>query len=149
MVSLNNYEAMFLLDNRFATRDWSDCESDISAMFSKHGGEMIRARRWGERKLCFEIKDNKRATYALIYFQLPPANISGLLRDLELSDHVIRNLIQYREPEKMQSLLQAEDAEVQRIAEAEAQAQAQAATAQANAEQAAANAKAAIKLTPA
>ncbi len=129
MVAFNNYEAMFLLDNRFATRDWTECESDISAFFVKHGGEMIRARRWGERKLCYQIKGHKRATYALVYFQLPPTNISGLLRDLELSENVIRNLIQFREPEKMQLLLESEDKELLRIQEVEAAALAAAAAA--------------------
>lgn len=115
MVAVNNYEGMLLLDNRFASRDWVDCESDIGEMLAKHGGSVLRARRWGERKLAYEIKGHKRATYMLVYFQMPPSNISHLLRDFELSENVIRNLIRHREPEKMEELLEADEAEVARL----------------------------------
>ena len=117
MVALNNYEGMFLLDNRFASKEWTECEADIATIFEKHGGKMMRSRRWGERKLCYEINGHKRATYMLVYFQMPPSNISALLRELELSEKVIRNLIQFRDSDQMQSLLEAEDVELQRLAE--------------------------------
>lgn len=117
MVALKSYEGMFLLDNRFASREWSECEKDLRALFDKHKGEVLRIRKWGERRLAYEIKGHKRATYLLTYFNMPPENLTAFRRDMELSENVIRNLVLYRAPEILTELLAAEDREISRAEE--------------------------------
>lgn len=111
MVAVNNYEGMFLVDNRFANREWDDEEIALGEMLGKHGGEVLRGKRWAERKLAYEIQGHKRAVYYLVYFTMPPTNMSAFRRDVELSEHVFRNLVIAREEDEMQRLLEQEAAD--------------------------------------
>lgn len=111
-----NYEGMFLVDNKFATRDWNDDEIQLAALLTKHGAEVLRARRWAERKLAYEIGPHKRAVYFLVYFKLPAQNVDALSHDLNLTDHVIRHLIIRHDDDQMAKILEREDAEAQRQA---------------------------------
>ena len=87
------YEGMFLLDSGRAGKDWDGARSDVEALLAKHGAGIRVAGRWDERKLAYEIKGQRRATYMLVYFVAPPEAITGIRRDCELSDLVLRNMI--------------------------------------------------------
>ena len=44
------YECMCLLDNRDVRQGWQALKDNVATMFSKHGGEIVSARRWQERR---------------------------------------------------------------------------------------------------
>jgi small subunit ribosomal protein S6 len=60
---------------------------------TKHKAEILSAKRWDERKLAYEIKKQKRATYFLVYFKAPPGNIDALNREFTLTEPVLRSLV--------------------------------------------------------
>jgi small subunit ribosomal protein S6 len=92
-MELKTYEAMFILDPIKASTEWDNLKKQIIAMIERRGGKISSMRKWGERKLTYEIKKHKRAMYFLVYFQAPPRNIAPLRRDLQLSELVMRILI--------------------------------------------------------
>lgn len=92
-MEMRTYEGMFLLDPTQASQDWENTKQQVIAMLERRGGKVLNARKWGERKLAYEIKGHKRGTYLLVYFQMAPNNQPILQRDLQLSELVLRNLI--------------------------------------------------------
>lgn len=92
-MEMKTYEAMFLVDSTQATQEWDTLKNQIVGMIEKHAGVIINAKKWGERKLAYEIKKHKRVTYLLVYFQMPPENIAIVRRDFQLSEVVLRHLI--------------------------------------------------------
>jgi small subunit ribosomal protein S6 len=90
---MNTYEGMFLLDNEVVRADWQEAKSVVTDVLSKHGAEVVTARRWDERKLAYPIKGRKRGTYLLAYYNMGTDGIDGLRRDLELSEAVTRYLL--------------------------------------------------------
>ncbi len=84
---------MCLLDNREVRQGWQALKDNVATMFSKHGGEIVSARRWQERRLSYPVNHQQRGTYLLVYFNIEPEMITPLRRDLELSDPVMRNLV--------------------------------------------------------
>ena len=86
------YEAMILLDNREAKKDGAAIEQKVTGLLEKHGGKVLVARVWDERKLAYEIRGQKRATYFLAYFETTPDKIKPLLHDLYLTEAVLRVL---------------------------------------------------------
>lgn len=90
-MDVRTYEGMFMLEP--ATQEWDNTKKQVIAMVERREGVIISARKWGERKLAYEIKGHKRAAYLLMYFQMPPENINVLRRDLQLSELVMRTLI--------------------------------------------------------
>jgi small subunit ribosomal protein S6 len=92
-MEMRTYEGMFLLNPTQVTQEWDKMKNVITGMVEKRGGTIVSAKKWGERKLAYEIKGHKRGTYALVYFQMPPQSIVTLRRDFLLSESVLRSLI--------------------------------------------------------
>ena len=90
---MKTYEAMFLLDNREVKKGWDPLKESIDSIMTKRGADIVVAKRWDERKLSYDIKKQRRATYYLTYFKAEPEAIDEVRRDLELSVPVLRYLI--------------------------------------------------------
>ncbi|MGE3174375.1 MAG: 30S ribosomal protein S6 [Planctomycetota bacterium] len=149
MQRTRTYECMCLLDNREVRKGWQPAKDTVTAVFQKHGAEVLSARRWDERRLSFPIKGQQRATYLLAYLKADTQQIAGIRRDLQFSETVLRGAVltcdevpqSAYEPEAefdvnaipvddspVQSWVEqaAEDAEAEAKAEAEAEARAEA-----------------------
>lgn len=87
------YEGMFLLDNREAKKGFEASRDRVAGLITKHGGAPRIVRKWDERKLAFEIKKQKRATYMLAYFDAPTSAITKIERDAQLSEVFLRCMI--------------------------------------------------------
>jgi len=87
------YECMCLLDNREVRKGWQPLKEAVVGMFKKHGAEMMSARRWDERRLAYPIKGQHRATYLLAYFKADTPQVTGIRRDLQFNESVLRSLV--------------------------------------------------------
>jgi len=86
------YEGMYLIDNAAVREDWSAAKTIVTDLIAKHGGEVLSARRWDERRLAYPIKGKNRATFLLTYYTGPAENIPSLRRDVELNETIMRSL---------------------------------------------------------
>ena len=87
------YEGMFLLDSRQANRDWDGSVEKLKAILTKHGAEVVRCLKWGERRLAYEIDRRRRAAYVLAHFNALGDAVSRIYREVELSELIHRALI--------------------------------------------------------
>lgn len=87
------YEGMFLLDNDAVRAGWNAAKHHITDLVAKHGGKVVCARRWGERKLAYPVRGRRRATYLLAYYEMPRTGIPPFVRDLDLSESLLRYLL--------------------------------------------------------
>ncbi len=90
---MKTYEAMLLLDNREVKKGWDSLKEKVDGVFKKHGAEIIVAKRWDERKLAYEIKKQRRATYYLAYIKASPDSLAKLNFDFKLAEPVLRHLL--------------------------------------------------------
>jgi small subunit ribosomal protein S6 len=87
------YEIMYLLDNEAVRAGWKEAKAAATALIEKHGGKVLAARRWEERKLAFPIRRRRRGTYLLAYGELEAPGVATLRRELDLTESVLRYLI--------------------------------------------------------
>src|SRR5262245_17393235 len=87
------YEGMFLIDNETVRGGWAQAKAGVVDLIKKHGGTVRCARRWGERRLAYSIRQKHRATFLLAYYEIPGPSIPGLQLELNISEHVLRYLI--------------------------------------------------------
>lgn len=90
---MNTYEGLFLLNSVEAKRDWEAAAQHVQGILKKHDAEIGTNYRWDERKLAYEVRQQKRGTYYLVYFKAPPEAIVAIRRDAELSEQILRQLI--------------------------------------------------------
>ncbi|HMO84557.1 MAG TPA: 30S ribosomal protein S6 [Lacipirellulaceae bacterium] len=94
------YEGLFILDaNRFA-RDRDGVARDVESLVEAAGGELLVSRLWEERRLAYPIKGQRKGAYWLMYFRLPTAQVTGLTRQCEIHDSILRQLF-VRLPESL------------------------------------------------
>jgi len=87
------YEGMFILDQAKFARDPAGAGQRVSDLITQHGGTVLAARLWDERKLAYPIKGHKKGVYWLTYFKIPGGNLVPLERQCEISDEIIRKLV--------------------------------------------------------
>ena len=87
------YEAMFLVDSAQAASDWDGTMGAIRTVLERAGAEIVLFKKWAEKKLAYNINHKDRGTYILIYFKADGARISGMEKDVRLSEKIMRVLI--------------------------------------------------------
>jgi ribosomal protein S6 len=102
---MKTYEGMFLVDPAQASTKWDESVEHIKGLITKHGGKIINITKWAERKLCYTIKQQRRGTYVLSYFEAPPDAISKLNADFNLSEIVLRAMILVKTEKEMNNIL--------------------------------------------
>ena len=89
---LQLYEAMFLVDPGIAT-DWEAAKGMVETIMVRAKAQSLVCRLWDERRLAYPINKQKRAAYILCYFRANGSAISGIERDTQLSEHLLRVLV--------------------------------------------------------
>jgi len=87
------YEGMFILDPGRYSRDPAGVAQQVADLITQHGGTLLAARLWDERKLAYPIKGQKKGVYWLTYFRMPGEKLSVLERQCEISDDILRKLV--------------------------------------------------------
>lgn len=86
------YEAMFLFPPA-AGANLQAAVDHINEILSRANAEVISLRKWDERRLAYEIKGNKRGIYFLVYFRAASDKLTGIERDCNLSEKLLRSLV--------------------------------------------------------
>ena len=87
------YEAMFLVDSAEATSDWQGINDTIRKILDRNKAEIVSLKKWDERWLAYPINGKTRGTYMLCYFKGDGTEITGIERDVRLSEKIMRVLI--------------------------------------------------------
>jgi small subunit ribosomal protein S6 len=87
------YEGLFLIDSGEAASDWDGIIEMIRRLLEKGQAEVVSIRKWDDRRLAYNISGKDRGTYILAYFNAPTSAISGIERDIRLSERIMRAMI--------------------------------------------------------
>ncbi|PCJ56221.1 MAG: 30S ribosomal protein S6 [Planctomycetota bacterium] len=87
------YEAMILLENNFARENWEKAEEILTTAVTKNGGKVENLVKWDERKLAYEIKKQKRGTYAVMHFSTPTDSVKKIENEFVHVEAILRIMI--------------------------------------------------------
>jgi small subunit ribosomal protein S6 len=87
------YEGMFLVDSGLAASDWDGVIASVETVLSRADAETVSLHKWDERSLAYAVVGKGRGTYILTYFHADPGRISGIERDVQLSESLMRVLV--------------------------------------------------------
>jgi len=89
---MNQYEAMFLMGPVGAAEPEKSVTT-CRGIIERHGGKIILIKKWDERKLAYEISAQKRGTYIISFFNAQGSAVTGIERDVRLSEEILRVLV--------------------------------------------------------
>ena len=104
-MAANVYEGMFILDSNRFGRDAEAVSGRIHDVIQKAGGEILVSRLWEERRLAYPIKGHRKGTYWLTYFRLDSSQLSGIRRQFQLSEDILRMLFLKVDPRIVDALV--------------------------------------------
>jgi small subunit ribosomal protein S6 len=104
-LSANVYEGLFILDTNRYSRDQSGVANQISDMITQAGGEVLASRLWEERRLAYPIDGHRKGTYWLTYFRLSATQMTGINRQCQLNENIVRSLFVKVDPRIVDALV--------------------------------------------
>jgi small subunit ribosomal protein S6 len=101
----NVYEGLFILDSNRYSRDQAGVSSQITEMITQAGGEVLASRLWEERRLAYPINGQRKGTYWLTYFRAPTDQLTGINRQCQLNENIVRSLFVRVDPRIVDTLV--------------------------------------------
>jgi small subunit ribosomal protein S6 len=91
------YEGLFLVDSGFANKDSEAAVELCSTVLTKHKATVIRCEVWGEQRLAYEIRGQKRGAYVLAAFNIDPLKMQEVELECRLTERIFRYLFVNRD----------------------------------------------------
>jgi small subunit ribosomal protein S6 len=90
---LRDYELVYVIRPSAAEEDVNALTERVQGWISGDGGEIQKVNPWGRRRLAYPIDRFREGMYVQINFRTMPNALSGIERQLKLSEDVIRYLL--------------------------------------------------------
>ncbi len=87
---MRRYETIFIAYADLPEEEINGLVERYSAIIKDRKGILIKAERWGKRKLAYEIKKHARGSYVLIDFAGTAAIVTELERNLRIGDKILK-----------------------------------------------------------
>ena len=84
---------MFLTDSGEAASDWDRLEKAVRKILSRNHAEVVSLKKWDERKLAYDLQGKGRGTYILCHFNADGDSVTGIEKDVQMSERVMCVLI--------------------------------------------------------
>lgn len=90
---MRRYELMLLLRPDLEDDKLQAAVEKVTRAIVNAGGSLAKVSPWGKRRLAYDIKRHRDASYFLIHFDIEPAEVRPLERSLLISEEIIRHLV--------------------------------------------------------
>ncbi|KKN92819.1 hypothetical protein LCGC14_0203460 [marine sediment metagenome] len=95
MAQKRTYEGMFLMPT--GQSDFEALSQPIHAVLDRAKADLLTIKPWDERRLAYDIDGHKRGMYVLAYFNMDPAHVTEMERDIKLKEGILRALLLRRD----------------------------------------------------
>ena len=90
---MHPYELMFIIHPSVEIEPHDALVERVQEMIKSQGGEVTDCKKWGKRRLAYEILDQREGFYVLINYTAEPHVTDELDRVLKITEEVIRFMI--------------------------------------------------------
>ena len=93
------YESLFIIRPSVSDEETNALIEKMKGVADKTGAQFIRAENLGKKKLAYEVRRERKGTYAYFYFRAPNHTVGELERAYRLEDNIIKFLTIHHEKE--------------------------------------------------
>ena len=93
---MNKYESIIIVNPNVDEAGIKELETTVTGLIEK-SGKLESVENLGKKKLAYEIKKNKEATYMLFNFEADPNSITELERNYRIMDDIIKFIVVRKE----------------------------------------------------
>ena len=104
-MAVNVYECLFLLDTSKVAGDVAAADKQLRGIIEKGGAEVLVSRPWDERRLAYQIGNQKKALYYLTYFSCEGKKVVNIERECALTEMIMRMMVLKIDPKLVDTML--------------------------------------------
>jgi small subunit ribosomal protein S6 len=86
------YEHVFMARQDVSSQQVDALVEQFKGVIEQNGGSIAKVENWGVKPLAYRIKKNRKAHYALMNIDAPPAAVSEMERQMRINEDVLRYL---------------------------------------------------------
>ncbi len=90
---MRRYELMLLFRPDLEDDKLQAAVEKVTRAIVNAGGALTKVSPWGKRRLAYDIKHFREASYFLIHFDIAPAEVRGIERGILITEEILRHLI--------------------------------------------------------
>ncbi len=91
-MSVNTYEAMFLIDSNKYASDPEGSIGQLNKILERVGAETLAARPWQDGKLAYPVEGRRKGLHYLTYLKMEGQKLDEMTRLCKLNDIILRHL---------------------------------------------------------
>lgn len=84
------YEHVFLARQDASPQQVDGLVEQFKAVIETNGGKVAKVENWGLKSLAYRIKKNRKAYYALLNLDAPPAAVAEMERQMRINEDILR-----------------------------------------------------------
>ena len=86
------YESLFIISSSVSDEETNALIEKMKGVADKTGAQFIKSENLGKKKLAYEVRHERKGTYAYFYFKAPNTTVGELERAYRLEDNIIKFL---------------------------------------------------------
>jgi small subunit ribosomal protein S6 len=90
---MRRYELMLLLRPDLEDDKLQSAVEKVTRAIVNAGGSLTKVSPWGKRRLAYDIKNHREASYFLIHFDIEPSQIREIERGMLITEEILRHLV--------------------------------------------------------
>lgn len=90
---MRRYELMLLLRPDLEDDKLQAAVEKVTRAIVNGGGSLSKVSPWGKRRLAYDIKHHREASYFLIHFDIEPGQVREIERGMLISEEILRHLV--------------------------------------------------------
>jgi len=90
---MRRYELMLLLRPDLEDDKLQAAVEEVTRAVVNAGGSLSKVSPWGKRRLAYDIKHHREASYFLIHFDIEPEQVREIERGMLISEEILRHLV--------------------------------------------------------
>ncbi len=90
---MRRYELMLLFRPDLEDDKLQSAVEKVTRAIVNAGGALTKVSPWGKRRLAYDIKHFREASYFLIHFDMAPSEVRGIERGILITEEILRHLV--------------------------------------------------------
>ena len=90
---MRRYELMLLFRPDLEDDKLQAAVEKVTRAIVNGGGALTKVSPWGKRRLAYDIKHFREASYFLIHFDIAPSEVRGIERGILITEEILRHLV--------------------------------------------------------
>ncbi len=90
---MHKYELMYIISPTLDAEQTEAMVEKFKALIESNGGVIADLKKWGKRRLAYEINDLREGYYVVVNYQAAPTLAAELERVLKINEGILRSMI--------------------------------------------------------